>query len=70
MSYIYVVMCVFPSAFAVCGFLCVCGTDAPSRGPIPCHSGTTSQSFLGSKISSPPPFHHMCSSRQHLSPSE
>lgn len=41
-----------------------------------CHSRTTSQSFLDSKISSPPhychllPPPHMCSSRQHLSPSE
>lgn len=55
--------------------LCVCGTDAPGRGPVPCHSETTSQSFLGSKISCPPPFRplsppHMCSSHQHLSPSE
>lgn len=33
----------------------VCGIAAPGRGPIPCHSETTSQSFLGSKISCPPP---------------
>lgn len=48
----YVRFC--PSLLHVC--FCVCGTDAPGRGPVPCHSETTSQSFLRSKISSPPPF--------------
>lgn len=53
----------------------VCGMAAPGRGPIPCHSETTSQSFLRSKISCPPtpvcPLpSHMCCSHQHFSPSE
>lgn len=72
---------VFHKGACFCPLCCVCGTEAPGRGPVPCHSGTTSQSFLRSKISSPPPFPprppplafsppHMCSSRQHLSPSD